>query len=397
MYNSIGSTFLDLLNPDSALFFFNQAYQLSRKLDNFDKQATSLNNLGTAFFDKKDYPKALEFYESALKIEIGKEDLWLQANTIRNIAEVSMFMKDYEKSLNYFIRAAEIAKNLGAKRLLLDIYAGLSKYWELKEDFKKSHAYLKLSNEIKDSIYSETTLTQIADFEARYSLRTKDQQLQMITKESKVQELQIKTQRYIIYIVASLSLFILSLFLIFYIRARTGKRAKRVLEAKNIHITEQKIVLEKAIAELKESEEKHVSLIKNIQDGIFVIQDDRIRFANESFCKISGYSPEEIYDLDFLQMVHPDDKDRIESNYRKRLAGEFVPNSHEFKIINKRGKTVHLSLSVGMINYMGKPAHIGTIKDITTIKKHESELVKQKEKAEQATLSKSIVPRWYES
>ena len=111
-----------------------------------------------------------------------------------------------------------------------------------------------------------------------------------------------------------------------------------------------------------------------------MIQDGKIRFANESFCKICGYSLEEVYDLDFLSLIHPDDKERIEENYRKRLEGESVPSSYDLKIVNKRNKVVHLSLSVGMINYLGKPAHIGTIKDITTLKRHESELVKQKKK-----------------
>jgi len=390
VYNSIGSTYIDLNNPDSALYFFELALNFSVKINNLDKQATSLNNLGTAYFDKKNYTKALEYYNAALQIELGQEDFSLQANTIRNIGEVYLLLKEYDKSLNYFTRSAEIAKNIGAKRLLIDIYAGLSKYWELKKDYQKGFEYFKLSTAIKDSIYNEASMTQIAEFEAKYSLRNKDQQLQMIIKESKVKELQIKTQRYIIYIIASLSLFILTLFFVFYSRALTNKKAKKILESKNIQITEQKIVLEKAIAELRESEEKHVSLIKNIQDGIFVIQDQKIRFANESFCKISGYSLEEVYDLDFLSLIHPDDKDRIEKNYRKRLAGENVPSSYELKIINKRGKMVYLSLSVGIINYLGKRAHIGTIKDITTQKKHESELIKQKEKAEQATQSKSM-------
>lgn len=390
VYNSIGTAYLELKITDSALYFFEKSYNLSLKLNNLEKQAVSLNNLGTVFYDKKDYQKAQDYYNSALVIEIGQDDLELQASTIRNIAEVAMLMGNYDKSLDYFTRAAEIAKNIGAKKLLMEIYAGLSNYWERKKDFQKSHQFLKLSGSIKDSIYNEESIKQIADFEVKYSLRNKDQQLQMITKESKVQDLQIKTQRYIIYIFASLSLLILALFFIFYTRSRINKKAKRILEAKNIHITEQKIVLEKAIAELRESEEKHVSLIKNIQDGIFVIQDNKIIFANESFSKISGYSQEEVYELDFLSIIHPEDQERIANNYIKRLAGENVPNSYELKVIHKCGKTLHLSLSVGLINYFGKPAHIGTLKDITTIKKHETELVKQKEKAEQATQSKSM-------
>jgi PAS domain S-box-containing protein len=390
IYNSIGSTYADLNNFDSALYYYNKAYQLSVGQNNLSVQANSLNNLGTIYFDKKKYNKALEYYNSALIIELGQDDLWAQANTIRNIGDVYLFLNEYDKSFAYFSRAEEIAKNIGAKRLLMDIYSSLANYYEKKKDFEKAYASYKSSTILKDSIYNEESINKIAEFESKYTLRTKDQQLQIITKENKLQVLQIRTQRYIIYSVASFSLFILALFFVFYSRARINKKAKKHLEEKNIKITDQKILLEKAISELKESEEKHVSLIKNIQDGIFVIQDEKMRFANESFSKITGYPLEAIYDLDFRDLIHPDDLEVIETNYRKRLAGENVPGSYEFRIIHKRGRVVHLSLSVGVTNYLGKPAHIGTIKDITQLKKHENELIKRKEKAEQSTQSKSM-------
>jgi len=389
-YNNMGSTYSELNQPDSALYYYDKTYQLSIEYGNQDIQASSMNNLGTVYFDMKDYSKALEYYNSALKLEIGQEDLWSEANTIRNIGGVYLMMGDNEKAILYFNEAGKIAEKISANRLLMDIYYDVSGYYNEKRNFRKAYEYHTLATDIKDSIYNEESSRQIAEVEAKYAFRNKDQQLQIITKENKLKNLKIKTQRYIIYIVTSLSLLILALVFVFYSRSKANKTATKIQKEKNTKITEQKILLEKALSELKESDEKHVSLINNIQDGIFVLQDEKIRFANDSFSKIAGYSLDDIYDMDYTMIIHPDDLDMIVSNYERRLAGENLPSSYEFKIINKKGETVNLMISAGIINFLGKPAHIGTIKNITQLKTHETELIKEKEKAEEATQSKSM-------
>jgi len=389
-YNNLGSTYSELNQTDSTLKYYEIALQLSNEVDIPDLKASTLNNLGTVYLDKEEYSKALEYFNSALKIEVGQEDLWSEANTIRNIGGVYLMLKKDDEAINYFLRAADIAKNIGAKQLLMDTYFDISEYYKTKDDFKKTYKYFRMASDLKDSIYNITSSQQIAEIETRYNFRNKDQQLKIITKDNELKNLKIKTQRYIIYAVASIGLFVLALFLVFYTRSRANKKARIILEAKNKKITEQKILLEKALSELKESEEKHVSLIKNIQDGIFVIQNEKIRFANESFCKISGYSLDEVHDMDYKELIHPDDLERLMSNYKKRLTGEDIPSSYEFKILNRDGETVHISISVGIINFMGKPAHIGTIKDITQQKTYETQLIKAKEKAENATRSKSL-------
>ena len=39
---------------------------------------------------------------------------------------------------------------------------------------------------------------------------------------------------------------------------------------------------------------KYRMLIENIQDGVFIIQDAKIKFLNEAFGKNNGYTAEEL-------------------------------------------------------------------------------------------------------
>jgi PAS domain S-box-containing protein len=53
---------------------------------------------------------------------------------------------------------------------------------------------------------------------------------------------------------------------------------------------------------LRQSEEKYRTLIKNIQDGVFVIQDAKIQFTNEAFARIARFTVEEITGRDFRSL-----------------------------------------------------------------------------------------------
>ena len=388
--NNIGSTFSELNNLDSALYYLNRSYEICLKLNDIENQASILNNLGTIYFAKKEYDTALHYYEEALQIESKYEDLWSQANTVRNIGGVFLMMENFDKALRHFYEAVEISKRIQANNLLMDLYGDISETFEFKGDFEQALHYYKRSSNLNDSIFNEESARQIAEIEAQYTFRNKDQQLQLVTKENELKSLKIKTQTYLIYIFASLIVLVFVLVIVFYTRSRNSKRASLILEEKNERITEQKILLEKTISELRESEEKQKSLIENIRDGIIILQGDRLIYTNSAMSNITGYSEDEMYEMTFRDIVATDDLKMIKSNYKKRLEGKPVPTSYEFRLVNKSGKIVFVLLSVGLINYQGKKALLGTLRDITNQKKYQEDILNEKEKAEQATRSKSL-------
>jgi PAS domain S-box-containing protein len=128
--------------------------------------------------------------------------------------------------------------------------------------------------------------------------------------------------------------------------------------------------------ELKESEVKYRSLIENLQDGVFLIQDKKIIFANEAFARIPGYPIEEIIGRDFRDLVAPDDIEMVEGRYIRMMAGEDVPLEVDFSGIRKDNDTLTtVHMTVSLINYLGKPAALGTVKDTTEIKRIEKALL----------------------
>ncbi|MCU0342700.1 MAG: PAS domain S-box protein [Ignavibacterium sp.] len=134
----------------------------------------------------------------------------------------------------------------------------------------------------------------------------------------------------------------------------------------------------KAETELAQSEEKYRTLIDSIQDGVFLIVDETIQFVNRAFCKMIGYESNEIEGSSFIRYVAPEDIDLVVGNYRARQQGKPAPSSYEWRMLHKDGSKVFVNMSARVINYQGKKATIGTLKDVTLQKELEQTLLSQK-------------------
>ncbi len=80
----------------------------------------------------------------------------------------------------------------------------------------------------------------------------------------------------------------------------------------------------------------------------------------------------------------------IIKNYEDRIAGKNVTSNYDFRLIHKSGNQLKLHFVPETVNIHGKPAIIGTVKEISSAKKYEAKLIEEKERAEKATQSKSF-------
>lgn len=73
-------------------------------------------------------------------------------------------------------------------------------------------------------------------------------------------------------------------------------------------------------AELAESERRYKTLVEEINDGYFVIKDEKIEFANQCFCRMHGAELEEVLGKPFLHFVTPDCRERVTEAYQNSLS-----------------------------------------------------------------------------
>ena len=117
---------------------------------------------------------------------------------------------------------------------------------------------------------------------------------------------------------------------------------------------------------LLESEEKFKSLAMTTTAAIFIYQNNNFAFVNPATEAITGYTAEELYKMNFWDVVHPDHKEIVKERGLRRQTGEKIPNTYDFKIIRKDGNVRWIKFSGAYISqYQGKPAAIATAFDIT--------------------------------
>ncbi len=151
-------------------------------------------------------------------------------------------------------------------------------------------------------------------------------------------------------------------------------------------ITEHK----KAEEALKESEEKYRELVERANDGIIIIQDKLIKFANSYALQMGGYTMEQIINKPFTDYLHPDDCNRVIEYYKKRLRGEKVPSVYKASIKHKNGEKIPIEINAGIINYKGRPADFVILRNITERVRAEEERKNLQEQLFQAQKMESI-------
>ena len=141
---------------------------------------------------------------------------------------------------------------------------------------------------------------------------------------------------------------------------------------------------------LFQSEEIYHTLIDNIQDGLFLIQDGKLKFVNEAFSRIPGYTVDEVLGMDFKDFVAPEDKDMVVDRYVRMMKGEKVLSNYEFHGIRKNEtKRTTIYLVCSPITYQGKPAVLGTVKDITKRKQLEEQMQLINEELEERIIERT--------
>jgi|GEM_PF-6779074 len=135
---------------------------------------------------------------------------------------------------------------------------------------------------------------------------------------------------------------------------------------------------ERLFHELAEIEEKFDNLVERANDGIVIVQNRAMVYANQMLLATVGYGAEELLGRPFSEFVAETDRDRMVDIYTRRMRGEDVPPLYEATLVRKDGSLMPVEINAGIIHYQGKPADLAIVRDISQRKAMEAELLKSK-------------------
>jgi PAS domain S-box-containing protein len=118
-------------------------------------------------------------------------------------------------------------------------------------------------------------------------------------------------------------------------------------------------------AELRESELKYKTLVEEINEGYFVIQDEVIVFANKAFCEMHGYPPHEVIGRKFYDFIDPESRQKVLDIYTRSILGRSAPASFEYLRMSREGRRYPTEITAKVAHYERKVSSIGLCRDIS--------------------------------
>jgi len=144
------------------------------------------------------------------------------------------------------------------------------------------------------------------------------------------------------------------------------------------------VELEETIAQLKSIDISLHELLSifagfadGLQQGLAVVQDGNIIWANEAGCTMLGYTLEELSNTSGILLAHPDYRDKLAVRLTEIQAGDVRPTYDLWPFMTKNREIRQIKSYANRIVYDGKPAILTILVDATEEQKLHDELTTQ--------------------
>jgi len=117
-------------------------------------------------------------------------------------------------------------------------------------------------------------------------------------------------------------------------------------------------------ADIRERDEKYRLLFENANEAICIIQDGIMKVFNPKMVEMLHYTPEEILRTSFDKFIYKDDLAFVMDRHKRRLMGENVPETYDFRAMDKYGTVRWININAVKFSYEGRPATLCFLTDI---------------------------------
>jgi PAS domain S-box-containing protein len=139
---------------------------------------------------------------------------------------------------------------------------------------------------------------------------------------------------------------------------------------------------------LLESEELYRAVVENVADGIAITVGTNRVFVNSAFLRIHGLAEtSEVVGRPLDLFIAPEDQEEVKKRTLARQKGEPTESLVEYRIQRADGEIRTVQASVVTIAYKGEPAALAVLRDITGMKRAETEIKRLNRELGQSVLN----------
>ncbi len=224
---NIGVSFANLEKLDSALVYYELGKILAFQLQD-DEQLTLIHyNIGTVYDRLNIEVEAEESFKTAIALARKTKQQHVVIRSLHMLGRLFLEGGKLNKAQNYLNDALELANDEG---ILLDVmwnYEYLSKVTEAKGNYAEALTFHKEYSQLSDSILNTSKIETIKNLEEKYESEKKEQAIQLLEEQTKLQDIQLSQQKTITVILIVLSIAIIVILFLLYQQYRNNQEVKQ--------------------------------------------------------------------------------------------------------------------------------------------------------------------------
>jgi len=147
-------------------------------------------------------------------------------------------------------------------------------------------------------------------------------------------------------------------------RIRTHLELKRYRDNLDNRVKKRVSALHEEIQERRDVEDTYRALVEHARDGIAIIHDFKVRYANPAFSKMIGLSEKELIGAHLKKFISEEEFIKNTKRYSDRIAGLNLPRIYKSQIIHSDGSTIDVELNVCVVPYGRSLAALVIVRDI---------------------------------
>lgn len=237
LYLNIGESYAKLGDIKLARENYEKSLDLSRIASDNKGLLVAYNMLGDLDKNSGKLKSATGYYMRSFDISNKIGDKPSMAYSSIKLGETFTDLKLYAKAYPYLQKGLQLADTTQAIDLIKDACFSLSEYYKSSGNYEKALEYYMRFTAIKDSVFNRESRKEITEMQTKYETEKKEQKIQILTKDKKIQQLKIVQQRNrLYYILSFVFLMILTAYLLFTRYKLKQKNFRTELERKNIEI-----------------------------------------------------------------------------------------------------------------------------------------------------------------
>ncbi|MEO6705967.1 MAG: adenylate/guanylate cyclase domain-containing protein, partial [Ginsengibacter sp.] len=152
--------------------------------------------LGKLYIKEGDYDAALNNLNKALSLSGKLSDDIARVQTLIGLGNLFVKKRENPIALSYYKKAEVLASAMPANDDIKDLYRAMADAYDNSADYHNAYKYQSLYSDIKDSIYNIATDKKLASLQFDFDLQKKEGEINLLTKDNALNELQIKRQKF---------------------------------------------------------------------------------------------------------------------------------------------------------------------------------------------------------